>query len=85
MNIHIVFKIFKQWKLLVETSITAKITLKEAGEDQSNLLVEIMNSKNKTTPQDPKKKKKKILLNTCMHFLMVEKEFLMLLKAKYFQ
>ena len=63
-----------------------KSTLKESsGEDQSNLLVEIMNSKNKTTPQDPKKKKKKILLNTCMHFLMVEKEFLMLLKAKYFQ
>ena len=63
-----------------------KITLKEAGEDQSNLLVEIMNFENKTKPQDPKKKQeKKMLLKTCMHFLMVEKEFLMLLKAKYFQ
>ena len=63
-----------------------KITLKEAGEDQSNLLVEIMSFKNKTKPQDPKKKQeKKILLKRCMHFLMVEKEFLMLLKAKYFQ
>ena len=36
-----------------------KSTLKESGEDQSNLLVQIMNSKNKTTPQDPKKKKKR--------------------------
>ena len=36
-----------------------KNTLKESGEDQSNLLVEIMNSKNKTIPQDPKKKKKR--------------------------
>ena len=63
-----------------------KIPLKEAGEDQSNLLVEIMNFENKTKPQDQKKKQeKKMLLKTCMHFLMVEKEFLMLLKAKYFQ
>ena len=36
-----------------------KSTLKESGEDQSNLLVEIMNFKNKTTPQDPKKEKRK--------------------------
>ena len=36
-----------------------EITLKEADEDQSNFLVEIINSKNKVKPQDPEKKKEK--------------------------
>ena len=64
-----------------------EITLKEADEDQSNFLVEIINFKNKVKPQDPerKKKRKMMFLKTFMQFLMVEKEFLMLLKVKYFQ
>ena len=64
-----------------------EITLKEADEDQSNFLVEIINFKNKVKPQDPEKKKKRkmMFLKTFMQFLMVEKEFLMLLKVKYFQ
>ena len=62
-----------------------KITLKEADEDQSNLLFEIMDSKKKR-PQNPEKKQgKKMFLKIYMHFLRVEKEFLMLLKVKYFQ
>ena len=36
-----------------------EITLKEADEDQVNLLVEIMNFKKKTKPQDQEKKKGK--------------------------
>ena len=31
-------------------------TLREAGEDQANLLVEIMNFEKKAKPQDPEKK-----------------------------
>ena len=41
--------------------------------------------KKKTRPQNPEKKQeKKDILKTYMHFLRVKKEFLMLLKAKYF-
>ena len=54
-----------------------KITLKETDEDQSNLLFVIMDFKKKR-PQ--KKQKKKMFLKLYMHFLRVEKEFLMLLK-----
>ena len=50
---------------MIETFITAKITLKEADENQSRLLVQIMDFNNKTRPQNPDKKqeKKDILKN----------------------
>ena len=61
------------------------VTLKEANEDQSDSLIEILNFEKQIKRQNPEKKqKKKVFLKTYMHFLMVEKEFLMLLKAKYF-
>ena len=41
--------------------------LKEAGEYQVDLLVEILNFKKKTKPKSPEKiKKKKLFLKTCM-------------------
>ena len=43
-----------------------------------------MNLKCKIKAQKPNKKQKKVLLKLHMHFLMVEKEFLMHLKAEYF-
>ena len=59
----------------------SKITLKEADENQSNLLAEIMNFKSKTKPQNPEEKqKKKDILKNLYLFLMAEKEFLMLWK-----
>ena len=50
---------------MIKTFITAKITLKEADENQSRLLVQIMDFKNETRPQNPDKKqeKKDILKN----------------------
>ena len=62
-----------------------KIILKEADKDQSSFLVEIMNFKSKTKPQNPgKKQRKKIFSRTLTHFLMIEKDLLMLLKAKVY-
>ena len=52
-----------------------KITLKEADEYQSHLLVEIMGFKKKARPQSPEKKQEKKDIF----------KFFMLLKAKYFQ
>ena len=63
-----------------------KIALKEADKDQSSLLVEIINFKKKSKPAKSKEsKRKKICLKTYIPFLRVEKEFLMLLIAKYVQ
>ena len=63
-----------------------KITLKEANEDQSNLLVEILNFREKVKAKNPEKKQmKKMFLKTFIIFFKVEKEFLMIVIAKYFQ
>ena len=63
-----------------------EITLNEANEDQTSLLAEIINFKNKTKPRGTKKKqKKRDVLQTCITFLRVEKKYLMLLVVKYFQ
>ena len=62
------------------------MTSKESGDNQGNLLVEITNFKKQVKPRDQdKKQEKKIFLKTYIIFWMVEKEFLMLLKVKYFQ
>ena len=63
-----------------------KITIKEADEYQADLLIEIINFRKKTKPRSQEKKReKKLFIKTCIIFLRVEKEFLMLLKAKYFR
>ena len=72
--------------IAIKTIDNGKITLNEADEDQRNLLVEIMSLKiDQNRKIQRKNKKKKIFLKTCVHFLMVEKKFLMFLKTKYFQ
>ena len=63
-----------------------KITAEEADEDQRDLLVEVLNFKKKAKLKGPEKKQqKKMFLKTYIIFLKIEKEFLMLLIAKYFQ
>ena len=63
-----------------------EITLKEADEDQSSLLNEIINFRDKTKPRGEKKsKKKKMFLKTCITILRTGKKSLMLLIVKYFQ
>ena len=66
MNIHIIFRIFEQ-----KTHCNGTITLKEAHKDQSNLLVEILNSKKQVKP-----KIEKMFLKTYIILLKVEKDFL---------
>ena len=62
-----------------------EITINEANEDQTSLLAEIINFKNKTKPRDKiKKQKRRISLKTCITFLRAEKKSLMLLIVKYF-
>ena len=61
------------------------ITLKEPDKDQSDKLVEILRNKENRKIQKRKNKRKKMLLETYMHFLKAEKEFFMLLVAKYFE
>ena len=62
-----------------------RITLKEADDDQENLLNEIRNFRDKTKPQNvEKKQEKKLFLITCVNFLRQEKYFLMVLIVEYF-
>ena len=57
-NIHIVLKIFKQEKLLVEIFMReGKITLEKANGYQVDLLAETMNFKKHTKPRSEEKKK----------------------------
>ena len=80
------FENFQAIKYFGRDIYKGEFTLKEANKDQSSLLVEIINFKNKTKPQElEKNKRKKMLFKTCMPFLMAEKELLLLLKIKYFQ
>ena len=59
------FKTFQTTKTHGRGIYDGATTLKEADDDQRNLLVEIINFKKKTKPQDPgKKQKKKIFLKT---------------------
>ena len=82
------FKNFRTINTFGRNVYNSTITLKEVDKNQSSLSDEIMNSKSKIKPQNPEKKqiKKDILRNLYAEkdFLMVEKEFLILLKAEYF-
>ena len=81
-----IFKTFKKIKAFGRDIRNGETNLKEAVEDQSRLLFEIINFKNKTRQQNSEKKKRRmIFLKTCMRIALVEKEFLMFLKVKYYQ
>ena len=55
------FKRFQIIKTFGRDIYNGEITLKEADNDQSNLLVEIMNFKKKVKPKNPEKKQHKKL------------------------
>ena len=79
------FQIFQTIRTFGRDICSGEITLKEADENQANLLDEIMNFKKKAKPQDPEKnRKKKMFLETCITFLREEKKSLMLLIVKFF-
>ena len=80
------FIIFQTIKNFGRDVYNGKITLKQVDNDQSSLLVEFMNFKKQVKRKNPEEKQeKKIFLKTYVIFLIVEKEFLTLLKVKYFQ
>ena len=53
------FRIFRTINIFVRDIYNGTVTLKEADEDKSSLLVEIMNFKKKIKPPNPEKKQKK--------------------------
>ena len=77
------FRIFWRINTFCRDIYNGKITLKEADEDQSNLLVEIMDFRKRNQDQriQVKNKRRKLFLKTCMHFLRLQKKYLMILKA----
>ena len=79
------FENFEAIKTFAEDIYDGTITLNKANDYQNDLLIEIMNFKKKAKPKSlEKNKKNKLYLKTCIIFLMVEENFLMLLKAKHF-
>ena len=79
------FQNFQTIRTFCRDIYSGEITLKEAEEDQTSLLAELINFKNKTKPRDRKKNsKRRMSLKTCITFLMAEKKCLMLLIVKYF-
>ena len=70
------FKNFQTIKTFGREIYGGNITIKEADEYQTDLLVEIMNFWKNTKPRiREKNKKRKLLLRTCINFLMVETKF----------
>ena len=79
------FKNFRTIKAFGRDIYDGKITLKEADEDQADLLSEIIIFlKNSKTKNYREKTRQKIIYKN-LYILKVEKEFLMLLIVKYFQ
>ena len=80
------FQSFKTIKTFGRDTYNGKITVKKADEDQTNLLVEIMNFKKKIKPQDPQKKQeRKVVLQNLYDIFESREKSLMLLIVKYFQ
>ena len=80
------FKNFQTIKTFGRDIYEGKIMIKKANEYQTDLLGEIINFKKYRKPRSQEKKQEKTLfLITCIIFLKVEKNFLMLLKVKYFR
>ena len=60
--------------------------MKEANEDQSDLLIEILSFRKQVKPKlQRKNNRKKMFLKTYIIFLKLEKEFSMLSIAEYFK
>ena len=59
---------------MVETFITVKLLKKKLMKTKENLLVEIVNFKNKIKPQDPEKKEKKNDIFKKLHALFNGRE-----------
>ena len=81
MSIDIVYKKFRTINTFGRDIYNSKITLKEPDEDQSSLLVKIMDFQKKVRLQNPEKKQEKKI----SALFERREEFLMLLKAKYFR
>ena len=83
------FRNFQTIKTFGRDIYEGKITIEEADQYQTNLLVEIMNFRKNMKPRSQQKKKRKkknkLFLKTCINFERVEKKFLTLLKANYFR
>ena len=62
------FKDFRTINIFGRNIYNGKITLKEANEDQSNLLVEILNLTSKTEKSREKNNRKKMFLKTYIIF-----------------
>ena len=70
------FKNFQKIKFFDRDIYEGNITIKEADEYQTDLLVEIMNFWKNTKPRiREKNKKRELLLKTCINLLMLEAKF----------
>ena len=70
------FKNFQTIKTFGREIYEGNITIKEADEYQTDLLVEIMNFWKNTKPRiREKNKKRELLLKTCINLLMLEAKF----------
>ena len=81
------FKNFQTIKTFGRDIYEGKVTIKEAHKYQTDLLAEITDFRKntKSRSQEKKQEKKIVLENLHNFFLRIEKKFLTLLKAKYFQ
>ena len=79
------FRKFQTIRTFGKDIYEGEITFEESDEDQSDLMNETENFRDKTRPKSPEKKQeKKMFLKTRIFFLRVGKKFLVLLKVKYF-
>ena len=79
------FQQFKAIRSFAKNVFRGKITSSNAGEDQSNLLVENINfKKRKQNQKSQRKLRKKDAHKNLYVFLTVEQMFLILLKVEYF-
>ena len=79
------FKKFQTIRTFAEDIYEGEITFEEADDDQSNLANKIKDFISGTKPKnDKKRQEKEIVHKNLYNFYMVEKQFLMLLKVKYF-
>ena len=79
------FKNFQTIKTFRWDIYEGKITIKEAGEYQADLLTKIFNFRKNTKPRSQEKKQEKeIVLKNLYNFFEDREKLLTLLKAKYF-
>ena len=71
------FKNFRTIRTFSRDIYEGKITLEEANEDQSNLLNEIMNFRDKTRPKNDKKKQEKKIVLENLYELFEAREIIL--------